>query len=78
MAETDFTSVPKSPVVRKAVQSKYKIVKKIDAFKIDRRILSTKVGPVKKIGFVGRYALNRASILTPKKIIVSDPKLHKM
>lgn len=76
--EGEFASLPKTPVVRKAVQSKYKIVKKIDAFKIDRRVSCTKVSPIKKIGFVGRYALNRASILTPKKIIISDQKLHKI
>uniref|UniRef100_A0A182QZS8 C3H1-type domain-containing protein n=1 Tax=Anopheles farauti TaxID=69004 RepID=A0A182QZS8_9DIPT len=46
-------------------------------FRIDRRLPVARTSPLKP-SFVKRYALSRINGITPKKVVVTDPKLLKL
>lgn len=48
------------------------------SLRIDRRITPTSRTSMQKLNFVKRYALSRINGITPKRVIVTDPKLLKL
>uniref|UniRef100_A0A182MRV1 C3H1-type domain-containing protein n=1 Tax=Anopheles culicifacies TaxID=139723 RepID=A0A182MRV1_9DIPT len=49
------------------------------SLRIDRRVATAaRSAPVHKLTFVKRYALSRINGITPKKVVITDPKLLKL
>ena len=74
---------PPKKLIRKPLQTKYKIVKEQTTYKIDRRTIKAKlVSPVKRVGVAGtKFGLLRPGInesLTPTKVIITNHKLLRM
>lgn len=68
--------IPK--VMRKPIQTKYKIVKEQSTYKIDRRSTKTKmISPVKRLS-LSRSWSGISECLTPTKVIVSSHKFFRM
>uniref|UniRef100_A0A182YPJ1 C3H1-type domain-containing protein n=1 Tax=Anopheles stephensi TaxID=30069 RepID=A0A182YPJ1_ANOST len=48
------------------------------SLRIDRRVAMTSRSSMQKLNFVKRYALSRINGITPKKVVITDPKLLKL
>ncbi|XP_052894920.1 zinc finger CCCH domain-containing protein 3 [Anopheles moucheti] len=48
------------------------------SLRIDRRVATTSRSSMQKLTFVKQYALSRINGITPKKVVITDPKLLKL
>lgn len=68
--------IANAKVIRKPIQTKYKIVKEQSTYKIDRRSVQSKLSPVKRLSVTRSWSGINES-LTPRKVTVTNYKLSK-
>lgn len=68
--------IANAKVIRKPIQTKYKIVKEQTTYKIDRRSIQSKLSPVKRLSLTRNW-LGINESLTPRKVMVTNFKLLK-